>query len=118
MVKAYNKNMVAKKYKLPIQSFLAKKPKVTGKTDFFMIRQLPNNFDYSRFGVVISKKVSPSAVVRNKIKRIIFDFIRLNKFYNKVGKDILLTVTFQIKKGEEVDKNAVESNLSKTLTKI
>jgi len=110
--------MLAKKYKLPIQSFLAKKPKVTGKTNFFMVRQLPNNFDYSRFGVVISKKVSASAVVRNKIKRIIFDFIRLNKYNLKPGRDILFTVLFQIKKNEEVNKSLIEINLNKTLIKI
>ncbi len=80
-----------------------------------MIRQLPNNFNYSRFGVVISKKVSASAVVRNKIKRIIFDFIQANNFHLGFGKDILLSATFQIKKGEDVDKEAIENNLKKIL---
>lgn len=80
-----------------------------------MVRQLPNNFEYSRFGVVISKKVSASAVIRNKIKRIIFDFIRLNKYYLKPGRDILFTVQFQIKKSEEVNKNIIEEKLKKII---
>lgn len=107
--------MLAKKYKLPVKEFLDKKPRISGRTKFFLVRILLNNLKFSRFGVVISKKVSPSAVVRNKIKRIIFDFVRVNKLHLKLGKDILLTAIFQIKKGEEVDKNKVEDNLKKIL---
>ncbi len=84
--------MIAKKYKLPIKEFLKKRSKFFVKSEFFGIRANPNDLKFSRFGVVISKKVSPSAVVRNKIKRIIFDFIRLEKLHLLAGKDILLTV--------------------------
>ena len=94
---------------------MAKRPRVVLKTDFFMVRQLPNNYDYSRFGVVISKKVSTSAVVRNKVKRTFFDFIGKNKLQGKGGRDILLTAMFQIKKGEEVDKNKIEEDLKRIL---
>lgn len=92
-----------------------KRPKIVLKTDFFMVRQLPNNLPYGRFGIVISKKVSTSAVIRNKIKRIIFDFIRLRKFNLRPGRDILFTVLFQIKKSEEIDKNLIEEKLKKIL---
>ncbi|MDX9913472.1 MAG: ribonuclease P protein component [Candidatus Moranbacteria bacterium] len=61
----------------------SKKYKITKKEDFNKIYKngsvfyseylkvfvLPNNLSHNRFSVVISKKVSTKAVVRNKIKR-------------------------------------------------
>ena len=39
----------------------------------FLIRYLPNNLEFSRFGVVTSTKLSKSAVVRNKLRRQIYN---------------------------------------------
>jgi len=63
--------MLAKKYRLPIQAMLGKKGQ-TLKTSFFSLKIFPGDFSYSRFGVVISKKVAPKATTRNRLRRIIF----------------------------------------------
>ncbi|MFH1598191.1 MAG: ribonuclease P protein component [Patescibacteria group bacterium] len=42
----------------------------------FILRYLPNKYQQSRFGIVISNKVSKSAPVRNKLKRQITEIIR------------------------------------------
>ncbi len=39
------------------------------KADFFICKTLKNNLQESRFGFVVSKKVSPKATARNKVKR-------------------------------------------------
>jgi ribonuclease P protein component len=56
----------------------------------------PNDLAYNRVGVIVSKKVSRSAVVRNHIKRRIVDFFRTETaFLNKdkgPGIDLLVIV--------------------------
>ena len=79
--------MIAKKYKLPIQNFVGKKPVATKSSQFFVLKlfrlesdrggRLENN--HSRFGLVISGSVINKATARNKIKRAVFDWLRLNK---------------------------------------
>lgn len=51
-----------------------------------VIRVLPNNLEYSRFGVIVSKRVG-KAVVRNRIKRLIREIIRKTSL--KPGNDIV-----------------------------
>ncbi len=95
--------MLTKKYRLQIQDWLKDKNKKISirKSNFFIAKFSSNKLNFSRFGLVISAKVSKSALKRNKIKRIIFDFIRLNKFYlplTKIaggeisGNDVAITV--------------------------
>ncbi|MBI5401262.1 ribonuclease P protein component [Candidatus Wolfebacteria bacterium] len=107
--------MLAKKYKLPIKEFLDKKPRISGRTEFFLMRILPNNLKFSRFGVVISKKVSASAVVRNKIKRTIFDFLRIEKLHIPAGKDVLLTV---LPPAAKLNKKELEEGLENVIIKL
>jgi len=45
-------------------------------TPFFILRYCENNKEYSRFGVVVSNKVSKKAVIRNHLKRRIIEKIR------------------------------------------
>ena len=42
--------------------------KSTNSKNFF-IKSMPNNLTHPRFGIVVSKKVSKKAVIRNKTKR-------------------------------------------------
>lgn len=69
--------MLAKKYRLPIQIFIGKKSKSL-KTPYFLLKifSLGDRRPYSRFGVIISKKVAKKAVERNLLKRKIFNFLR------------------------------------------
>ncbi|MEK7658162.1 MAG: ribonuclease P protein component [Patescibacteria group bacterium] len=106
--------MLAKKFRLQIQNWLKDKGKKINarKSDFFIVKIAANGLNFSRFGVVISRKVSKSAVRRNKIKRTIFDFIRLNGYYKISGKDVLITVlppTGKFKKSE------IENELNRLL---
>jgi ribonuclease P protein component len=39
------------------------------RAESFTVRYLPNHFDFSRLGVVVSKKVSKKAARRNRLKR-------------------------------------------------
>lgn len=60
----------------------------TGKTlrfPSFLLKILPNNLEYGRFGVVTSTKLSKSAVVRNKLRRDIYR--NINKDFS--GFDII-----------------------------
>ena len=89
--------MLAKKFRLPIQAFFEPQEK-TGKgfiqkrNKYFLLRAKENEFGFGRFGLIISNKVSKSAVKRNQIKRIIFDIIRLEKICDKRPGDFLVTV--------------------------
>ncbi len=103
--------MIAKKYKLPIQQVLRKKADVVSGSNFFSVKVFNNSLPISRFGIVISKKVSAKATERNKIKRKIFNFIQKRKIYLKGGKDFLIIV-------KPIAKNISNELLKKELQKI
>ena len=89
--------MLAKKLHLPIQTFFKLEKKtntafIQKRNKYFFLRAKENNMGFGRFGLIISRKVSKSAVKRNQRKRIIFNFIRLEKIYEKRQKDFLVTV--------------------------
>ncbi|MBI4994003.1 ribonuclease P protein component [Candidatus Wolfebacteria bacterium] len=106
--------MLAKKFRLQIQNWLNDRNKkiFSRKSEFFIIKSSSNNLGFSRFGVIISKKVSKSAVRRNKIKRIIFNFIRLNKLHEIGGKDAAITV---LPAAGQLEKTELETNLKRLL---
>ncbi len=108
--------MLPKKYRLPVQDFIKKnrfKVKVV-RSDYFIIKPAPNNLPFSRFGAVVSGKVNKSAVRRNKIKRIIFDFIRLREYYLEEGKDVLVIV---LPLASKLTKAEIEKELENMLNK-
>lgn len=106
--------MLAKKFRLQIQNWLKNKDKriISRRSDFFIIRMSINELFFSRFGVIISAKVSKSAVKRNRIKRIIYDFIRLNKFYEIGGRDVVITV---LPATAELERSEIEKEIIKLL---
>jgi len=46
---------------------------------FFTVLYLPNELGYARLGLAVSRKSARSAVVRNRIKRMIRESFRLNQ---------------------------------------
>ena len=69
--------MLAKKYRLPIQVVIGKRGQ-SYKSRYFLLKIFANSLAFNRFGAVISKKVAPRAVDRNKLKRQIFNFFKNN----------------------------------------
>jgi ribonuclease P protein component len=60
------------------------------------IKVLPNYLDYSRVGIVVSKKTARQAVARNKIKRRLRSLLRERLPRLKSGYDLIITVRPEI----------------------
>lgn len=73
--------MIHAKYKLKITSVVLKDAKIFHRGKFLLTKIKQNNRLYSRVGVVLSRKTSSSAVVRNNIKRVIYRFFQENKVF-------------------------------------
>lgn len=68
--------MLKKINRFKAQIFLNKDPKISRRTDYFGIRGFESVNQYNRFSVIVSKKNIVSAVLRNKLKRLIFDSLK------------------------------------------
>ena len=87
------------------------------KGNFLIVKIIDNQLDYSRFGIVVSKKVSKKATVRNKAKRRLREAIRSVITEIKGGFDIIVIALeiiqekdfWQIK--EELKKIFLRANL-------
>ncbi len=83
---------------LPVQNRLKKKSDfervLRGGRPFFTpilaIKVTKNNLAATRFGIVISKKVSKKAVERNKLRRRLREVLRLNLELVKPGFDVVI----------------------------
>ena len=63
------------------------------RSRFFAIKYVENKMrKNSRFSVIISKKIVKSAVSRNRIRRRLFEIIRLNLKNIKPGTDMVIIV--------------------------
>lgn len=83
---------MGKKYRLRLRNDI-KNVLTTGvyfKNNFFALRIVKNNLPVSRFGIFVGKKISKSAVIRNKIKRRMRSIIRNNIGNISVGYDIAI----------------------------
>ena len=78
----------------------------TIKSGFFKIVFLKNNLNINRFAVVINKKASKSAFLRNKIKRIIKNELQ-NVFIKNRSLDMVLIVFPNIKENIGNIKNEI-----------
>lgn len=59
------------------------------KNNLFILRLIKNNLDQSRFGFVVSLKVSKKATIRNKIRRRLAEIIKLEFKNIKQGMDLV-----------------------------
>ena len=84
--------MLAKKFRLTKQNDFNKILKtgrfISGR--FIFLKTLKNNFDFSRFTIVVSVKISKKAVVRNKIKRRMRAIAQNNYEKIRPGYDIMI----------------------------
>lgn len=83
--------MLPKENRLPVGGFsLIKENGKLIKTPFFlMISRFRQDLNPTRFGFIVSTKVSKKAVERNRIKRALRDAVRILKPQIKNGYDIL-----------------------------
>ena len=61
----------------------------------FIIFVLPNDLDYNRIGITVSKKIG-NAVIRNKVRRRIREVVRLNTSALGKGLDIAIVAKREI----------------------
>ena len=62
----------------------------TSSGEFFILKQVPNNLLISRFGCIVSTKVSFKATDRNKLRRQVNEIIRLKLERIKTGFDVAI----------------------------
>jgi ribonuclease P protein component len=67
--------MLAKKHRLPIAESLTKKGRAV-RMPGFTVRILPSSLPFSRFGVVLGRRVAKTAVLRNKARRRAYEALR------------------------------------------
>ncbi len=67
-----------------------KKGKIFGNRNF-TLRYVPNGKNANRLGIVVSKKVSKKAVVRNRLRRQIRELYKNNVSSIKQGYDMIIT---------------------------
>lgn len=108
--------MLAKVNRLAKESDF-KKLALKGRFSFgplFNLKSLPNKLEVSRFGIVISAKVSKKATARNLIKRRMTESIRLMLDHLKIGADVMLVVK---KEALEADYQILDKELEKLFKK-
>ncbi|KPJ55541.1 hypothetical protein AMJ49_06885 [Parcubacteria bacterium DG_74_2] len=84
------------------------------KEDFLFLKIKDNDLEFSRFGIVVSKKISNKAVIRNKIKRRLREILRRKIDKLKKGVDVILITSPGIEKQEFKD---LEGKVEKILKK-
>lgn len=92
--------MLSKKYRLKKSGDIKGVLKF-GRTDregFLILKTRKNNLDISRFAFLISLKISKKATVRNKLKRKLSEYIRLNLSEIKNNIDAVLIVASDFSK--------------------
>ncbi len=62
----------------------------TVHSELMVVKFLKNDFEKTRFGFIVSRKVSPRAVSRNRVRRILREQIRLRLPEIKKGLDVVI----------------------------
>ncbi len=85
------------------------------KYDFLLCKTLKNNLKKSRFGFIVSKKVSNKAVQRNKIKRRLRKAVLDNLKEIKGSKDVIFIALPPIKEKNFLQIQEVVAKLFKNI---
>ena len=67
--------MLAKKFRLPINTFPAR-ARILYRGRFLTLKTFPNHLSYNRIGFIVTKKAVPYATQRNRLRRKVFDLLR------------------------------------------
>jgi len=93
--------MLLKKYKLDTDFFKNNENKRNSKilsSNLFTLKKYKSDKLFSRFSVVVSTKISKKATERNKIKRIVYKFIKEKNIYITPGNDFVFIAKKEIEK--------------------
>ena len=104
--------MIAKKFRLSKKSDFSKLVQSSNKfySSNFVLKFIKDQENLNHFAVVVSKKISLKAVVRNKIRRRIYELLRLNMSNFKLGFKIIIFVKKSILelKYQEIEKELLD----------
>lgn len=104
--------MLPREYRLPPRTSSERLFSYT--SPYFISKVFPSSLPHPRFGFIVSKKVSPVAVKRNKVKRQLRAGIEQFLPRIKPGYDILFIVQ---KPSIEADRESIKEHLLQFLTK-
>lgn len=106
--------MIASIFRVPrqlIPSILRKGEEL--RTDLFIVRYFENKEQFSRYRAIISKKIERKAVARNKLRRQIYEAIRINQEKSQSNRDYILIPK---KKIIHADFQAIAADISTKIT--
>jgi ribonuclease P protein component len=83
---------------------------------FLGFKILKNNLEYSRFSVILGKKIKKSAVARHLLKRKIFNIITQEQIKLPFSIDCVIIVLPSVK--EEIKLKELETEIKEILVKI
>ena len=84
--------MLAKKFRLPVNTFPVK-ARIFYRGGHFTIKTSFNSLTYNRVGVIATKKTAAGAVERNRLRRKIFDLFReTTRLRFAEGTDLLVLI--------------------------
>ena len=83
------------------------------KEDFLLLRVVKNNFKKSRFGFMVSQKVSKKAALRNKIKRRLRAIVKIKIPKTKEGFDIIMIASPGLEKKDFWELEEIVENIFK-----
>lgn len=84
-------------------------------TDYFIIVYSKNTLGYPRSAFVISPKVSSLAVIRNRIKRLTTEALRLSEEFNSTSKDFVFIAK---RSAVEASQKAISADVEFALNKL
>lgn len=92
--------MLSKNYRLPIGEFIGKRGREV-RSAFFILKSFKAEKPHSRLGVIVSKRVFSRAVLRNHLRRRLFEFFRTHE--QKIARSdfLLIALSKAAKLGEE-----------------
>lgn len=89
----------------------------TANGQYLSLRTAPSNKPDYRLAVVVSKKVSKSAVVRNRIRRRIFEIMRLAHNNSDKPWDVDMVITVHDAQAASVEHDSLVSEIKALLKK-
>jgi ribonuclease P protein component len=70
---------------------------VAGFSPNILVKKIKNNLNSNRFGIIVSTKISPKAVIRNRVKRTIKECLRVEDKKMIQGNDYIFIAKKDIK---------------------